>query len=130
MLQFSLGDRVTFDTDDQHRWNVAPVSLRRAEPRDIIPTGPEILDLLPVKSKPLRASGTGGTGVWWAGSEELECGKSKPKVPMNRNSGDSRYLCLGVPGGGMKVSEGRRAGSAQAAPCLAYRVFDGIPERR
>jgi hypothetical protein len=71
MLQFSLGDRVTFDTDDgrrivgtlrrynqksvtvltddHHRWNVAPVFLRRAEPRDITPTGPEPLDLVPVK---------------------------------------------------------------------------------
>ena len=71
MLQFSLGDRVTFDTDDgrtivgtlmrynkksvtvitddHHRWNVAPVFLRRAEPRDITPTGAEPLDLVPVK---------------------------------------------------------------------------------
>ena len=71
MLQFSLGDRVTFDTDDgrsivgtlmrynkksvtvvtddQHRWTVSPSFLRRAEPRDITPTGPELLDLLAVK---------------------------------------------------------------------------------
>jgi hypothetical protein len=71
MLQFSLGDRVTFDTDDgrtivgtlmrynkksvtvvtddQHRWNVSPIFLHRAEPRDITPTGPEPLDLFPVK---------------------------------------------------------------------------------
>lgn len=59
MLQFSIGDRVTFDTDDgrtvtgtlirynkrsvsiiaddQHRWNVSPGYLRLAEPKDITP---------------------------------------------------------------------------------------------
>jgi hypothetical protein len=60
MLQFSIGDRVTFETndgqtvvgalvrynkktvsvvtDDGHRWNVAPHFLRPVEPRDITPT--------------------------------------------------------------------------------------------
>jgi hypothetical protein len=71
MLKFSLGDRVAFDTsdgrvivgtlmrynkksvtvitDDQERWNVTPVLLRRAEPRDITPTDPEPLALFPLK---------------------------------------------------------------------------------
>lgn len=71
MLKFSLGARVRFDTDDgrtivgtlvrynkksvtvitddHHRWNVSPSFLRRVEPRDITPTGPEPLDLFPVK---------------------------------------------------------------------------------
>ena len=71
MLKFSLGDRVTFDTDDgrtivgtlmrynkksvtiitddHHRWNVSPSFLRRVEPRDITPTGPVSADLFPVK---------------------------------------------------------------------------------
>lgn len=71
MLKFSLGDRVTFDTDhgrtivgtlmrynkksvtiitdDQHRWNVSPSLLRRVEPRDITPTGPGSANLFPVK---------------------------------------------------------------------------------
>ena len=59
MLKFSLGDRVTFETDDGrtvvgalvrynkqtvsvltddgHRWNVSPRFLRPVEPRDITP---------------------------------------------------------------------------------------------
>jgi hypothetical protein len=59
MLKFSIGDRVTFDTDDGrtvvgalmrynkktvsvltddgHRWNVSPRFLRPVEPRDITP---------------------------------------------------------------------------------------------
>ena len=71
MLQFSLGDRVAFDTaaggvivgtlmrynkksvtvitDHQERWNVSPVLLRRAEPRDITPTDPDPVDLFPLK---------------------------------------------------------------------------------
>jgi len=60
MLNFSIGDRVVFDTDDgrtitgtlvrynkrsvsiiaddHHRWNVSPSYLRLAEPKDITPT--------------------------------------------------------------------------------------------
>jgi len=71
MLQFSLGNRVAFDTadgrvivgtlmrynkksvtvitDDSERWNVSPGLLRRAEPRDITPTDPESIDLFLVK---------------------------------------------------------------------------------
>ena len=71
MLQFSLGNRVAFDTadgrvivgtlmrynkksvtvitDDSERWNVSPGLLRRAEPRDITPTDCESIDLFPVK---------------------------------------------------------------------------------
>ena len=71
MLQFSLGDRVAFDTtagrvivgtlmrynkksvtvitDHQERWNVSPALIRRAEPRDITPTDPEPVDLFPLK---------------------------------------------------------------------------------
>ena len=59
MLKFSIGDRVTFETDDGrtvvgvlvrynkktvsvvtddgHRWNVSPRFLRSVEPRDITP---------------------------------------------------------------------------------------------
>lgn len=77
MLQFSLGDRVTFDTDDgrrivgtlmrynkksvtvftddQHRWNVSPSFLRRAEPRDITPPAPSPT-ASPSKSKPSAVS--------------------------------------------------------------------------
>lgn len=71
MLQFSLGDRVSFDTtdgrvivgtlmrynkrsvtvitDDQERWNVSPALLRRTEPRDITPTDSDPGALLPLK---------------------------------------------------------------------------------
>ena len=38
---------VTVITDHQERWNVSPVLLRRAEPRDITPTNPEPVDLFP-----------------------------------------------------------------------------------
>ena len=60
LLQFSLGDRVTFETDDGrtvvgalvryhkktvsvltddgHRWNVSPRFLRPVEPRDVTPS--------------------------------------------------------------------------------------------
>ncbi|WP_205781096.1 hypothetical protein [Methylocaldum sp. SAD2] len=71
MLRFSIGARVTFDTDDgrtivgtlvrynkksvtivtddHHRWNVSPTFLRPAEPRDITPTEPASADLFPVR---------------------------------------------------------------------------------
>ena len=72
MLNFSIGDRVAFDTDDgrtvtgtlvrynkrsvsiiaddQHRWNVSPSYLRLAEPKDITPTyTPNIGTLSPKK---------------------------------------------------------------------------------
>ena len=64
MLKFSIGDRVTFDTedgrtvvdalvrynkktvsvvtDDGHRWNVSPRFLRPVEPRDITPSADAI----------------------------------------------------------------------------------------
>ena len=67
MLRFSIGDRVTFATDEGrivvgtlvrynrktvsvltdagHRWNVSPHLLRPLEPRDITPT----VDRLPAK---------------------------------------------------------------------------------
>ena len=67
MLKFSIGDRVTFATDEgrivvgtlvrynrktvgvltdaSHRWNVSPHWLRPLEPRDITPT----VDRLPAK---------------------------------------------------------------------------------
>ncbi|MGY6214595.1 hypothetical protein ACW73L_05465 [Methylolobus aquaticus] len=40
---------VTVITDDSERWNVSPVLLRRAEPRDITATDCESIDLFPVK---------------------------------------------------------------------------------
>ena len=35
---------VTVITDNSERWNVSPVLLRRAKPRDITPTDPESID--------------------------------------------------------------------------------------
>ncbi len=71
MLKFSIGDRVCFETDDLrtvtgmlvrynkksvtvvedggHRWNVAPVFLRLAEPKDITPIAEVLSDVIPAK---------------------------------------------------------------------------------
>lgn len=71
MLKFSIGDRVCFETDDLrtvtgtlvrynkksvtvvedsgHRWNVAPVFLRLAEPKDITPAAEVLSDVIHAK---------------------------------------------------------------------------------